>query len=290
LGSETEIGKMQMRHKKSSDSQKISDGELNVQQSSNLGLPQTLLSTLNEILTIVSSNCYSVILCGSWAEGTSMNQSDLDLLFITQDEIDKNATMAVLGKTLSETSKSVFDCTVLTTDDIKRMSKGPQHFGVRFMLTKGIVLYGYDVSDLFKFEYEKVRILINDLLERINDCLSSLESNIRYTGICVQSAYIARTLYFVDKHLLKMGHHPELKHEYLEKLLGPQYITIERIYYEVALSRKSLSKLEVIPRVQTRKEPEYSQRQYEELYNVCVKLERAILDIRFQLQSRLDLP
>lgn len=279
-----------MRSKRSSQSQSGNSVEWSLERVLEIGLLKTHVSMLDEMVLGIDSYCDSVVLYGSWAEGTSSYHSDLDLLFITKDENDKNTAMTVLKRLLSEARNQVCDCKVLSTDDIRRLSEGPQHFAVWSMLTTGVVLNGSDMNDIVKLEHERIRTLVNELLERINDCISSLESNIHYTGACVQSAYISRTLYFVEKHLLKNGQHPERKQEYVKRLLGPSYRTIERIYSEVVLTRKSLGKLEVIPRVQTRKGLEYSEKQYQELYNTCVKLERFIHDLRSQLESMLVLP
>ncbi len=279
-----------MRKNRPSHLQGTNDVDWSVQRALSLGLPLKYVLMLDEMIATIDAYCRSIILCGSWAEGTSSDHSDLDLLFITKEVNDKNTTMTFLIRLLSETRNPVYDCRVLSTKDIMRLSEGPQHFAVWLMLTTGVVLTGSDLSNIVKLEHEGVRALLNELLERINHCIASLESNIQYTGACVHSAYIARTLYFIDKHLLKNGHHPELKREYIKRLLGPLYKTIERLYSETALSMKSFGELGVIPRVQTSKGLEFSEEQYHELYDACVKLEKSIHDLKSQLQSKLVLP
>jgi hypothetical protein len=214
----------------------------------------------------------------------------LDLLFVTKDENDKTIIMNVLESIHSETGNSVYDCKVLSTEDIRQLSNGPQHFAVWLMLTTGVVLNGSDLKYMAKLDHERVRTLINELLERINDSILSLESNIHFTGTCVQIAYITRTLYFIEKHLFKNGQHPRSKREYIKQLIGPLWSTVERIYSEVALRRKSMGKLEVTPRVKTRKGLEYSAKQYKELCYICMKLEETTSELKSKLQSVLELP
>ncbi len=74
------------------------------------GLPQAHVSKLDELVTGVNTSCSSAVLCGSWAEGTSSSQSDIDLLFISKDETDKKATMSALKDILSVTNDSIYDC------------------------------------------------------------------------------------------------------------------------------------------------------------------------------------
>jgi len=226
-----------MGNHKPPQSQGTNDVEWNKHLALDLGLPQIYTQILDEIMAGVSAYCTSIVLFGSWAEGTSTNQSDLDILFIAKDEDDKNTAMTVLEGLLSETRSQVYDCKVLSMNNILRLSEGPQHFAIWLMLTTGVVLNGSNLSNFVKLEHERVRTLMNELLERINDCISSIESNIHYTGACVQTAYITRTLYFVETHLLKNGPHHERKQEYIKRLLGPSYTTIERLYSEVALTR-----------------------------------------------------
>ncbi|TFH07234.1 MAG: nucleotidyltransferase domain-containing protein [Candidatus Thorarchaeota archaeon] len=283
-------GRMLMRSNQTSKSQGTHVVEWSLQRAQKLGLPQTYLSMLDEILTGISSHCNSVVLFGSWAEGISTSHSDLDLLFISKDENEKNIIMTVLERMLPETRNSVYDCKVLLIDDLQRLLKGPQHFAIWTMLTNGVVLHGSDLRDLVKFNHERVSALINEILERISAIITSLESNIQFTGACVQLAYITRTLYFLDKYLLNNGQHHQCKQEFIEQHLGSLYSSIERLYREVVLSKKSLGKLEVIQQVQTRNDFGYSQKQYQELYVTCVILERIIHDLKSQIQFKLVLP
>ena len=258
-----------------------------MQQALNLGLPSRSVLMLDVIISTVDAHCKSIILCGSWADGTSTNQSDLDLLFITEEEDEKNAVITSLVRLLSKPQKPVYDCRVLSRQDILRLSEGTQHFALWLLLSTGIVISGSVLNDIVKLDLEKVRVLLSNILERINHCIASLESNIHYAGACLHSAYIARTLFFIDKHLLRNGHHPELKKAYIKRLIGPPFKTVEKLYNEIAVSKKPFGELGVIPRVCTRDGLRYSKEQYHELYDACTKLESSIQDLRFQVQSKL---
>ncbi|MHA2323568.1 MAG: hypothetical protein ACXACG_18220 [Candidatus Thorarchaeota archaeon] len=265
--------------------------EWDSQRSSELGLTQTHMVMLDKLIPTIGARCKSVILCGSWAEGTSSVNSDLDILFIPEDENNKRTTITILKNILSsKANRLVYDCKVLSIDDINKLSKGNEHFAIWLMMSTGVVLQGSNLKGMLKLDMERVRVLINRLSDSINDCLATLESNIQFSGACVKAAYISRSLFFISRHLLKKHHHPELKTEYIRQLLGPIYDTVEQVYRNVVISRKSLGEFGVDQRIQARKDKGYSQKQYQELHNACVKLESTIHETRLQLKSMQVLP
>ena len=279
-----------MSKKKTEKSQEVESIEWSAQRAVELGLPHSYVSMIDKLLHAVGHHSISVVLCGSWADGTSSERSDIDLLFISDDINGRNVTGSVLKNMLSEIHKPTFDCKTLSLEDLKRLSLGPQHFAIWLMLTKGVVLLGSKPRNMMNLDYERIRTLINDLLNRINDSIVWLDSNSRYTGVSLHVAYIARTLYFIDKYLLKNGHHSELKSEYIQRLLGDSYSSVERVYRDVAVVQNKIGEMESKPRVQSRRDHKFSQEQYHELRDVCVELEKIIHEIGRHLSSIHNLP
>ncbi|MHA1389303.1 MAG: hypothetical protein ACTSWA_07935 [Candidatus Thorarchaeota archaeon] len=250
-----------------------------------LKLPHLYVSLLDKILKVVASHCYSVVLNGSWVNGTSSDRSDIDLLLIAHDENRKTVLISIVKEMFSKLRKPVLDFKILCLEDIKRMSLGGQHFAIWQLVTKGVVLQGFAPKSMVKLNFERIRTLIFDLMNRINECIAWLESNSGFTGASIHVAYVVRTLYFIEKDLLKSGHHSESKTEFIQRLLGSSYERLERIRREIIVAQKDVGEMGAVPRVHSNRDQSYSQEQYQELIQVCLKLERIIQEILRQLNS-----
>lgn len=152
-------------------------------------------------------------------------------------------------------------------------------------MTNGVVLLGFKPNTMVKLNFERIRALVFDLMNRINECIAWLDSNSFFTGASIHVVYVVRSLYFIEKDLLKNGHHPESKTEYIQRLLGSSYNRIERITREILVAQKNIGEMGANPRVHSKRDHIFSQGQYQKLVDVCLKLERVIQEVSRQLNS-----
>ncbi len=262
--------------------------EWDLQVITGLNLPDLYVSALDRLLLMAKNHCLSIVLNGSWANGSARTGSDLDLLFITKTEDRKRALVTVTRELKPRLREIGFDIKNLCSTEIKQMSSSSQHFAIWALVSQGIVLHGIDPKSMVALELEKIRSLIFDMMSELNEYFTMLESNRCFTGACIYIAYVGRTLYFIERDILR-AYHLRNKETYLKELLGASYNRIERIYKDSIQSHKNWGEMEVRMRVTSRKDRSYSKEQYQELVDICVRLEDVTQAVNHRLNSTYTL-
>ena len=278
-----------MVHEKKSEMENQRSLQWNSKLIKGLQLRESDILLIQDIMSTVSSLCDSITLYGSWANGVAKCNSDLDILFITGTESERLSIVSEIEKILEETTKTHLDYKVVTASEFKTLSGGLLHFTIWLMLTTGITLYGHDAKELVTLDYEKLRGLLNDLMEKINLGITDLSTDYQYRKHCIQVANILRTLYFIESSVLVKKRCPETKQEYLIRHLGFNYKTIERIYREDIVSKKTFGTFGLVQKKPVRKRNRYTPAEYKDLLTLFYMVEEMISTCRKQLESVIQL-
>lgn len=105
---------------------------------------ESLISKLTEKFV---SEIHSIVLFGSYAKGTAIKQSDIDLMFIVSDLKDKTLRESIEGESASYQYSHNIKVSPLITDieEIKKMIKAKELNVGKEVKEHGISLYGHEV-------------------------------------------------------------------------------------------------------------------------------------------------
>ena len=251
---------------------------------SRLNLPAQHVSEIDTLLVMTKNHCSSIVLAGSWANGTARAESDIDLLFISKDVNRKRELVTITKEFEPESHEIVFDIKILCPTEIRQMSSSSQHFPIWSLVSNGLVLYGRDPKGMVIMKHDKIRSFVFDILNELNEYATLLESNTYFVGACIYFAYIARTLYFLERDILGILSQGN-KITYVKELLGASYNQIEKLYKDNIRSQKNWGTMDASMRISSRKDRNYTQDQYQELLDICLRLESTTQDMNRQLTS-----
>jgi len=110
---------------------------------------------IDEIKARLADSIYIMILFGSYAKGTATKKSDVDLLFVVQNEEDIDKMKKRIQSIVSETNIKI-EFEVITADWLIKML-GEKHTVGREVLEGSIILHGAEQYYTMVNDYDKKR-------------------------------------------------------------------------------------------------------------------------------------
>jgi hypothetical protein len=237
---------------------------------------------LNYLLHLVSGIQglpHSLLLVGSWAQSLANGKSDLDLLLLAKNPIQKKDYLRLVRAlgTKNRNLRNRVDCKVMTYDEFKTDSGTAMYHLIHYLSTKhGILLSGTNVNSV---------VLNNDLVlngldiwtERVQDSIFELEESRGFTKCATICYEAAKSCFFAERLLLGTSIN---KRERLEDLFKPISKKVVNAYYGVVkqLGPSSLHRGEV--KIKPNLDKKYLQEEHSHLLTSAHVLSSDLVRVR----------
>ncbi len=250
-------------------------------------LPEDVTGKLRVLLDKACLLTEAIILTGSWAVQENDLHSDIDLVFVVEDQRRDRTEKLVqkLRPTHRRGERTLIDISFLSDSSMKENLKDQEYFTMWTRLRMGKAICGDFREMCVPPDYSRVIRISGQLIDKFNRCVSNLDSHTHFSGICIDLMSILGTYYYIEKLILLDEIHPQTKREFLRKLLGPSYRTIHDIYYR--LQRKLSDGL----RLQVRESTDwvYSNEDYDLINSRIASIRDYIVRVYRSLQDQAQL-
>ncbi len=189
---------------------------------SRLDLPSKLLSQIEHFIDLTKTNCLSILLLGSWARMNATADSDIDMLYVVSNDAKYEKVTKILSKKNVQTFKGLLQCDhkVVTSTNLHKQFNGMGHFGIWYALESSVLVFGEDFRPKMRFNPEKLRQLIIEMIERLEEVQINASKYLRFSGSCITLIDVAKTLYFVDCYLKHSKPSSSGKKELINEIFG----------------------------------------------------------------------
>ena len=192
---------------------------------------RVLLDKLLESMTDLS---ISIVLTGSQVEGAVGEDSDIDLIVVTETtDIAEKARRAVNELTVLG-ERAILDCKVYTRDELHAPKSAPERFFIWTCLRKGRVLYGKDIIEDIKLCPQIALDSLWGCIQNTQDACDALHIGVKFTGACYHLYSALATAFFVEKDVLDSSIPYVAKNKYIRSCLGDEFSKARERYHWVS--------------------------------------------------------
>ncbi|MHA1136808.1 MAG: nucleotidyltransferase family protein [Candidatus Thorarchaeota archaeon] len=189
---------------------------------------------LDKFLKSVTDLSISIVLTGSQAEGTAGEDSDIDLIVVTETtDIAEKIRRAVNDFTV-HSERAILDCKVYSREDLLVPKSTPERFFIWTCLHKGRVLHGKDIIEDIKLSPQIAVDSLWGCIQNIQDACDMLDIGVKFTGACYHLYSALATAFFVEKDVLDSPIPYVTKDTYIRSCLGDEFLKARERYHWVS--------------------------------------------------------
>lgn len=202
-------------------------------------LQGSLKTMLDEFVSIAADSATSIVLVGSHALGNAHENSDIDLIVLTNHQRGVENIQEIEKKLNRSGSRPVIDCKVYTKSEFSSARTGLENRFLWTCLSNGKVLFGEDITKSIQLSLQYVCELYWKHIQDVENVCRNLEAGVQYTGSCYSLYDALSTTYFIDRYILHSIKVDMNKEAFIKSQLGNEFSKVrERYYWIVGRTKK----------------------------------------------------
>lgn len=200
--------------------------------------PEHVRSPLQKLFEIVKESCVSIMLTGSWIRGSAHRDSDIDLFFITKNDLKAKkrvkSIVAEYGKQagLIEGYRPRLDCKVYTEHELMNLAHSNRNFYFFSCFSGGKTIYGRDMTQEIKLLPDKMLNNLKRQIEQIESVINLLNRGFMPRMVCFHLFFALKTFYFVEQFLMGEESSVEARKKLYIKMFGSIWRYVKREAYK----------------------------------------------------------
>lgn len=201
---------------------------------------------LDRFLEYVTDLSFSIVLTGSQVEETAGEDSDIDLIVLTETTDQAEELRRIVNEFIAPSDRVLLDCKIYTKDGFHSAKSAPEKFYIWTSLSNGRTLHGKDITDNIRLVPQVVLDSTWGCIQNVQEAFDNLDAGVNFTGACYQIYSALATAFFVERDVLGSPIQYVTKNEYIRSCLRDEFSIARERYYWIAKRTKGLDTSQIL--------------------------------------------
>lgn len=178
---------------------------------------------LDRFLELITDISLSIVLTGSQTEETSREDSDIDLIIVTDTPDQSEEVQRTIAEFIVPSDRMFLDCKIYTRDEIIAIKSALEKLFLWSGLNKGRLLSGKDITNFVNWSPQIAVDSIWRCIQIVQEACDMLEAGVKFTGACFHVYSALTTAFFVERDVLNSPIPYATKIDYIRSCLGDEF-------------------------------------------------------------------